>query len=102
MADFHRQVLTQTCGSPSALMPQEVENAVKQWDYNEKLAMFMFQVRWQGERLPEETGGFAGLRQPSFLLQEPNPKGLPLLQERERHPLCPFASRTGCSTGTSS
>lgn len=26
-------------------MPQEVEQALKQWDYNEKLAMFMFQVR---------------------------------------------------------
>jgi len=30
-------------------MPQEVEQALKQWDYNEKLAMFMFQVRdWRG------------------------------------------------------
>lgn len=25
-------------------MPQEVEQGLKQWDYNEKLAMFMFQV----------------------------------------------------------
>lgn len=45
IADFHRQLLAQACGSPSSIMPQEVEHSVKQWDYNEKLAMFMFQVR---------------------------------------------------------
>uniref|UniRef100_A0A8D2IYW1 Mediator complex subunit 12 n=1 Tax=Varanus komodoensis TaxID=61221 RepID=A0A8D2IYW1_VARKO len=43
IADFHRQLLTQSCGSPPGIMPQEVEHCVKQWDYNEKLAMFMFQ-----------------------------------------------------------
>uniref|UniRef100_A0A8C5S5V4 Mediator complex subunit 12 n=1 Tax=Laticauda laticaudata TaxID=8630 RepID=A0A8C5S5V4_LATLA len=43
IADFHRQLLAQACGSPSSIMPQEVEHSVKQWDYNEKLAMFMFQ-----------------------------------------------------------
>uniref|UniRef100_A0A8C6XN37 Mediator complex subunit 12 n=1 Tax=Naja naja TaxID=35670 RepID=A0A8C6XN37_NAJNA len=45
IADFHRQLLAQACSSPSSIMPQEVEHSVKQWDYNEKLAMFMFQVR---------------------------------------------------------
>lgn len=45
IADFYRQLLAQTCGSPSSLLPQDVEHCVKQWDYNEKLAMFMFQVR---------------------------------------------------------
>lgn len=45
ISDFHRQLLAQACASPSSLMPQEVEYSVKQWDYNEKLAMFMFQVR---------------------------------------------------------
>ncbi|XP_039210779.1 mediator of RNA polymerase II transcription subunit 12 isoform X2 [Crotalus tigris] len=43
IADFHRQLLAQACSSPSSIMPQEVEHSVKQWDYNEKLAMFMFQ-----------------------------------------------------------
>uniref|UniRef100_A0A670KFP8 Mediator complex subunit 12 n=1 Tax=Podarcis muralis TaxID=64176 RepID=A0A670KFP8_PODMU len=43
ISDFHRQLLAQACASPSSLMPQEVEYSVKQWDYNEKLAMFMFQ-----------------------------------------------------------
>ncbi|KAH0630773.1 hypothetical protein JD844_003966 [Phrynosoma platyrhinos] len=44
IADFHRQLVAQsTCSSPSNLMPQDVEHSVKQWDYNEKLAMFMFQ-----------------------------------------------------------
>lgn len=32
-------------------MPQEVEQALKQWDYNEKLSMFMFQVRDRRELL---------------------------------------------------
>uniref|UniRef100_A0A803TCG9 Mediator complex subunit 12 n=1 Tax=Anolis carolinensis TaxID=28377 RepID=A0A803TCG9_ANOCA len=44
IADYHRQLMAQSsCGSPSNLMPQEVEHSLKQWDYNEKLAMFMFQ-----------------------------------------------------------
>lgn len=48
IAEFYRQLPGQGCGSPSGPMPQEVEQALKQWDYNEKLAMFMFQVRdWQ-------------------------------------------------------
>lgn len=49
IAEFYRQLPGQGCGSPSGPMPQEVEQALKQWDYNEKLAMFMFQVRhWRG------------------------------------------------------
>uniref|UniRef100_A0A8C3MP23 Uncharacterized protein n=1 Tax=Geospiza parvula TaxID=87175 RepID=A0A8C3MP23_GEOPR len=43
IAEFYRQLPGQGCGSPSGPMPQEVEQALKQWDYNEKLAMFMFQ-----------------------------------------------------------
>uniref|UniRef100_A0A669PZ94 Mediator complex subunit 12 n=1 Tax=Phasianus colchicus TaxID=9054 RepID=A0A669PZ94_PHACC len=43
IAEFYRQLPGQSCGSPAGPMPQEVEQALKQWDYNEKLAMFMFQ-----------------------------------------------------------
>uniref|UniRef100_A0A8C3ST36 Mediator complex subunit 12 n=1 Tax=Chelydra serpentina TaxID=8475 RepID=A0A8C3ST36_CHESE len=43
ISEFYRQLSGQGCGSPSGPMPQEVEHALKQWDYNEKLAMFMFQ-----------------------------------------------------------
>uniref|UniRef100_A0A8C0ZIG5 Mediator complex subunit 12 n=1 Tax=Cyanistes caeruleus TaxID=156563 RepID=A0A8C0ZIG5_CYACU len=43
IAEFYRQLPGQGCGSPSGPVPQEVEQALKQWDYNEKLAMFMFQ-----------------------------------------------------------
>uniref|UniRef100_H9GMB7 Mediator complex subunit 12 n=1 Tax=Anolis carolinensis TaxID=28377 RepID=H9GMB7_ANOCA len=45
IADYHRQLMAQSsCGSPSNLMPQEVEHSLKQWDYNEKLAMFMLKT----------------------------------------------------------
>lgn len=58
IAEFYRQLPGQGCGSPSGPMPQEVEQALKQWDYNEKLAMFMFQVRaWQGLLSQCEQGG---------------------------------------------
>uniref|UniRef100_A0A663MHJ6 Mediator complex subunit 12 n=1 Tax=Athene cunicularia TaxID=194338 RepID=A0A663MHJ6_ATHCN len=43
IAEFYRQLPGQGCGSPSGPMTQEVEQTLKQWDYNEKLAMFMFQ-----------------------------------------------------------
>lgn len=32
------------CGSTIGPLPHDVEVAIRQWDYNEKLAMFMFQV----------------------------------------------------------
>lgn len=32
------------CGSTIGPLPHDVELAIRQWDYNEKLAMFMFQV----------------------------------------------------------
>lgn len=44
VAEFYRQSPSQGCGSPLPAPPAEVETAMKQWEYNEKLAMFMFQV----------------------------------------------------------
>jgi len=44
VAEFYRQSPSQGCGSPLPAPPTEVETAMKQWEYNEKLAMFMFQV----------------------------------------------------------
>ncbi|XP_018430366.1 PREDICTED: mediator of RNA polymerase II transcription subunit 12-like, partial [Nanorana parkeri] len=42
IAEFYRQA-TGGCGPPPGATPPEVELALKQWEYNEKLAMFMFQ-----------------------------------------------------------
>lgn len=44
VADFYRQFPSQGCSSPLPATPADVETAMKQWEYNEKLAMFMFQV----------------------------------------------------------
>lgn len=46
IAEFYRQCPSQGCSSPLPAMPADVETAMKQWEYNEKLAMFMFQVSW--------------------------------------------------------
>uniref|UniRef100_A0A9J8AS79 Mediator complex subunit 12 n=1 Tax=Cyprinus carpio carpio TaxID=630221 RepID=A0A9J8AS79_CYPCA len=43
VAEFYRQSPSQGCGSPLPAPPAEVETAMKQWEYHEKLAMFMFQ-----------------------------------------------------------
>uniref|UniRef100_A0A8C4EVZ0 Mediator complex subunit 12 n=1 Tax=Dicentrarchus labrax TaxID=13489 RepID=A0A8C4EVZ0_DICLA len=43
VADFYRQYPSQGCSSPLPATPADVETAMKQWEYNEKLAMFMFQ-----------------------------------------------------------
>uniref|UniRef100_W5NE80 Mediator complex subunit 12 n=1 Tax=Lepisosteus oculatus TaxID=7918 RepID=W5NE80_LEPOC len=43
VAEFYRQSSSQGCVSPLPSTPVEVETAMKQWEYNEKLAMFMFQ-----------------------------------------------------------
>uniref|UniRef100_A0A1A8SM95 Mediator of RNA polymerase II transcription, subunit 12 homolog n=1 Tax=Nothobranchius rachovii TaxID=451742 RepID=A0A1A8SM95_9TELE len=43
VAEFYRQFPSQGCSSPLPTMPADVETAMKQWEYNEKLAMFMFQ-----------------------------------------------------------
>uniref|UniRef100_A0A8C4XAK2 Mediator complex subunit 12 n=1 Tax=Erpetoichthys calabaricus TaxID=27687 RepID=A0A8C4XAK2_ERPCA len=43
VAEFYRQSSSQGCSSPLPTTPAEVETAMKQWEYNEKLAMFMFQ-----------------------------------------------------------
>uniref|UniRef100_A0A665W8A6 Mediator complex subunit Med12 domain-containing protein n=1 Tax=Echeneis naucrates TaxID=173247 RepID=A0A665W8A6_ECHNA len=43
VAEFYRQFPSQGCSSPLPATPAEVETAMKQWEYNEKLAMFMFQ-----------------------------------------------------------
>ncbi|CAJ0948971.1 unnamed protein product [Ranitomeya imitator] len=42
IAEYYRQV-NGSPGSSSGPMPPEVELSLKQWEYNEKLAMFMFQ-----------------------------------------------------------
>lgn len=47
VAEFYRQFPSQGCSSPLPATPPDVETAMKQWEYNEKLAMFMFQVRVQ-------------------------------------------------------
>lgn len=44
VAEFYRQFPSQGCSSPLPATPTDVETATKQWEYNEKLAMFMFQV----------------------------------------------------------
>lgn len=44
VAEFYRQFSGQGCSSPLPAMPADVDTAMKQWEYNEKLAMFMFQV----------------------------------------------------------
>lgn len=44
VAEFYRQFPSQGCSSPLPATPADVETAMKQWEYNEKLAMFMFQV----------------------------------------------------------
>jgi len=46
VAEFYRQFPSQGCASPQPATPAEVETAMKQWEYNEKLAMIMFQVSW--------------------------------------------------------
>lgn len=61
IAEFYRQLPGQSCGSPAGPMPQEVEQALKQWDYNEKLAMFMFQVRGCGGGCVCEQKGLGGI-----------------------------------------
>ncbi|CAB1325633.1 unnamed protein product, partial [Coregonus sp. 'balchen'] len=43
VAEFYRQSPSQGCGSPLPATSAEVDTAMKQWEYNEKLAMFMFQ-----------------------------------------------------------
>uniref|UniRef100_A0A669CC26 Mediator complex subunit 12 n=1 Tax=Oreochromis niloticus TaxID=8128 RepID=A0A669CC26_ORENI len=43
VAEFYRQFPSQGCSSPLPANPPDVETAMKQWEYNEKLAMFMFQ-----------------------------------------------------------
>uniref|UniRef100_A0A7N6AXK2 Mediator complex subunit Med12 domain-containing protein n=1 Tax=Anabas testudineus TaxID=64144 RepID=A0A7N6AXK2_ANATE len=43
VAEFYRQFPNQGCSSPPPATPADVETAMKQWEYNEKLAMFMFQ-----------------------------------------------------------
>ncbi|XP_018549665.1 mediator of RNA polymerase II transcription subunit 12 isoform X2 [Lates calcarifer] len=43
VAEFYRQSPSQGCSSPLPATPADVETAMKQWEYNEKLAMFMFQ-----------------------------------------------------------
>uniref|UniRef100_A0A674A8B0 Mediator complex subunit 12 n=1 Tax=Salmo trutta TaxID=8032 RepID=A0A674A8B0_SALTR len=43
VAEFYRQSPSQGCGSPLPATSAEVDMAMKQWEYNEKLAMFMFQ-----------------------------------------------------------
>ncbi len=44
VAEFYRQCPSQGCSSPLPATPADVDTAMKQWEYNEKLAMFMFQV----------------------------------------------------------
>ena len=44
VAEYYRQFPSQGCSSPLPATPADVETAMKQWEYNEKLAMFMFQV----------------------------------------------------------
>lgn len=46
VAEYFRQFPSQGCSSPLPAPPPDVEQAMKQWEYNEKLAMFMFQVSW--------------------------------------------------------
>uniref|UniRef100_A0A4W5MG14 Mediator complex subunit 12 n=1 Tax=Hucho hucho TaxID=62062 RepID=A0A4W5MG14_9TELE len=43
VAEFYRQSPSQGCVSPLPATSAEVDTAMKQWEYNEKLAMFMFQ-----------------------------------------------------------
>ncbi|XP_064830087.1 mediator of RNA polymerase II transcription subunit 12-like [Oncorhynchus masou masou] len=43
VAEFYHQSSSQGCGSPLPATSAEVDTAMKQWEYNEKLAMFMFQ-----------------------------------------------------------
>lgn len=49
MAEYYRPgpAGSGVCGSAIGPLPHDVEMAIRQWDYNEKLALFMFQV---GER----------------------------------------------------
>jgi len=44
VAEFYRLFPSHGCSSPLPATPADVETAMKQWEYNEKLAMFMFQV----------------------------------------------------------
>lgn len=47
MAEYYRPGPAGSGGCSSTIgpLPHDVEVAIRQWDYNEKLAMFMFQVR---------------------------------------------------------
>lgn len=49
VAEFYRQFPSQGCSSPLPATPADVDTAMKQWEYNEKLAMFMFQVSLRSE-----------------------------------------------------
>lgn len=42
IAEFYHMSTNQ--GKNSVVVPREVEQALKQWEYNEKLAFYMFQV----------------------------------------------------------
>lgn len=42
IAEFYHMTTSQ--GKNSVVVPREVEQALKQWEYNEKLAFYMFQV----------------------------------------------------------
>lgn len=46
MAEYYRPGPAGSGGCASTIgpLPHDVEVAIRQWDYNEKLAMFMFQV----------------------------------------------------------
>lgn len=52
VAEFYRQFPSQGCSSPLPATPPDVDTAMKQWEYNEKLAMFMFQVGLQAKNVP--------------------------------------------------
>ncbi|XP_078403088.1 mediator of RNA polymerase II transcription subunit 12 isoform X3 [Cetorhinus maximus] len=43
IAESYRLMSTQNCGTPVQPTVPEVEQAMKQWEYNEKLALYMFQ-----------------------------------------------------------
>lgn len=47
IAEFYH--VTSSQDSSSVAVPPEVEQALKQWEYNEKLAFYMFQVTFSKE-----------------------------------------------------
>lgn len=94
VAEFYRQFPSQGCSSPLPATPADVDTAMKQWEYNEKLAMFMFQVGLRSEVFGSDGGGHRSLNMINTVISISS----------STPPMCVWLSvlRMACWTDTSS